>query len=107
MIKEFQFEFNDDKKQMVNLEVELNINVDTIEDLMRKIANSEKEINLLKYELSNQSQSNTKARELMKTLHARDVGRLKFEIKTKSNEIRKLKISRAMRKSLKKCNNTK
>ena len=101
MIKEFQFEANDDKKQIVNLEVELTTNVDTIEDLMRKITNSEQEINLLKYELSIQSQSNTKAHELMKTLHAREVGRLKFEIKTKSNEIRKLKISRAMRKSKK------
>ena len=68
---------------------------------MRKITNSEKEINLLKFELSNQPQSNTKAHELMKTLHAREVGRLKFEIKTKSNKIRKLKISRAMRKSKK------
>lgn len=101
MIKEFQFEANDDKKQIVNLEVELTTNVDTIEDLMRKITNSEQEINLLKYELSIQSQSNTKAHELMKTLHAREVGRLKIEIKNKSNEIRKLKISRAMRKSKK------
>lgn len=68
---------------------------------MRKITNSEQEINLLKYELSIQSQSNTKAHELMKTLHAREVGRLKIEIKNKSNEIRKLKISGAMRKSKK------
>ena len=38
IIKDFELEAKDDKKKLVDLEVELNVNVDTIEDLRSQIA---------------------------------------------------------------------
>ena len=56
---------------------------------------------LLKYEFATQLKNNTSANARIKTIHAREISILRYEIKNKSNEIRKLKISRAMRKSKK------
>ena len=49
---------------------------------------------LLKYEFATQLKNNTLANARIKTIHAREISILRYEIKNKSNEIRKLKISR-------------
>jgi hypothetical protein len=49
IVKDLVMEAEDDKKQMIELEVELNGNVDTIEDLLRQIASRKQEITTLKW----------------------------------------------------------
>ena len=102
IMKCFELEAVDDKKQMVDLETELNDNVDTIEDLLGQIAQIKQEMTTLKSKLTIQSKNNVLAQQKIKRMYEQDIEELKSVIKIKTNEIRILKISKAMKRSKKK-----
>ena len=101
IIKDFGLIVKDDRKKMVDLEIELNVNVVDIVDLLRQITKNKGEMSLLKYKSTIQSENVIISNAKVKAMHAREVSLLRFEIKNKSNESQKLKISRAMRRSKK------
>ena len=101
VVKHLELDALIDKKQMTDLEAEINRNVDTVYDLLNQISTLKKEIIFLISQLSTQAEMNITNLGSGLILHQNEIENLKSIIKIKSNEIRKLKISRALIRSKK------